>query len=569
MQHLSHSRIPSWTQFSYLFRYLGKREGWVFRLALLVLFVSAALLVTRYINRHWIPEPAIGGDYTEAVVGAPRFINPVLASSDLDTSLVPLLFNGVLRLQPDGTYVNDLAENVETTEGGKTFRVTLKPNLHWHDGEPLTAGDIAFTVELAKDPNVASPRYTAARDVTVETPDDRTVIYKLEQANPSFKMFLTMGILPAHIWSEIPAAAMSTSDFNVKPIGSGPFKFKEVRKKEKTGSVTGMTLERYADATTPTHLNTLQLRFVEDPAAALEAVSSSQAQGARFVGTDLMSKARSLRGTTETILPLPQVVAVYFNMKNSLLERKEVRLALRAATDQAQIIERARPDAPAANDPLLPGMPGGPAQAPTPRGADLTAAAKLLEDAEWKKEGDVYKRKGVALAFTLVVPDVAEYVTAANTLADQWKRLGANVTVQVADPSVIGKDIIKDRKFDAILYSDRYDASYDLYPFWHSTQSFDPGLNLTSFYSKDLDAKLTEARQPDLAEDKRAAANQAAAKILSAEAPAIFLYQSYALIVQRANLRTTSVPTLIEATQRFMNVAEWYVETDRTWKWVP
>ena len=569
VQHLNHSRIPSWAQFSYLFRYLGRREGWVFRIALIALFGAAALLVVRYVNRHWIPEPATGGSYTEAVVGAPRFINPVLASSDLDTSLVPLLFSGLLRLQTDGTLTNDLAENVEVTNDGKTYRVTLKPDLRWHDGEPLTAQDVVFTVGLVKDPNVASPRYAAARDVSVEAADDRTVVFTLENADAAFRSFLTLGILPAHIWSGIPAAAMTTTDFNVKPIGNGPYKFKEVRKKEKTGSVTGMTLERFPSAATPARIDTLRLRFVDDGVAAVEAVSSSQADGVRVVSTDLIAKAKALRGTSQQILPLPQVVSVFFNVKRSLFERKEVRLALRAATNQAQVIDRARPDAPAANSPLLPGMPGAEAVSPAPRGADLDAARKLLEDAGWKKEGDLYARGSVKLEFTLVVPDVAEYVSAAQTLVEQWKELGANVELQVADPTVIGKDIIKGRAFDAILYSDRYDANFDLYPFWHSTQSFDPGLNLTSFYNKEVDAKLTEARQPGVAADKRAAANAAAARILVDEAPALFLYQSYALIAQRVSLRATSAPTLLAATQRFLNVHDWYVKTDRTWKWAP
>lgn len=569
VQNLNDSRWPSWTQFSYIFRYLGKREGVLFRVAVILLFVSAGVLVVRYIGRHWIPEPTVGGNHTEAIIGSPRFLNPALASSDVDTSLTPLVYSGLLRLAADGTYVNDLAAEITVSEDGKTYTAKLKPGLQWHDGEKLTAEDVRFTFEMLQDPNVASPRYTDVRDLKVDAVDDVTATFTLEKPNPAFKTILAVGILPAHIWSDIPPSALSTTDFNLKPVGSGPFKFKEIRKKGKTGGVTSMRLERYPHAPTTARLQELELRFTDDAAAGIEALNSGQADGLRLVSTELMTKAERLRGATTVIQPLPQVVAVYFNIKNTLFERREVRLALRAAADQAQVIERARPQAPPTNGVLLPGMPGAAEQPPATRPKDLNAAVKLLTDAGWTKDGAVYKRKEQSLSFTLAVPDVKEYTDAASAIADQWRAFGAEVKVQTVDTSVINKEVIKGRSFDAILYSDRYDATFDLYPFWHSTQSFDPGLNLTSFYSKDLDKHLSDARQAAVTAQAKADAYRKAEAILTADAPTIFLYQSFALIVQKDNLRSTTPMSLLEATNRFLDVTDWYVKTNRVWKWNP
>lgn len=569
VQNLNDSRWPSWAQFTYLFRYLGKREGVLFRIAVVLLFASAAMLVVRYVGRHWIPEPATGGTHTEAVVGAPRFLNPALASSDVDVSITPLVYSGLLRLTSDGTYVNDLAADLTVSSDGKVYTAKLKPDLQWHDGEKLTADDVRFTFELLQDPNVASPRYTAVRGAKVDAPDEQTVTFTLESASPAFRSVLTVGILPAHIWSDIPPSAMGTTDYNLKPIGSGPFMFKEIRKKGKTGGVTSITLERFPKAPTLARLQELQLRFTDDAAAGVDALSSGQADALRLVSTEQMAKAEKVRGTKATVQPLPQVVAVYFNVKNALFARREVRLALRAAADQVQIIAKARPGAPVANGALLPGMAGAPTDVPAARILDVAAATKLLADAGWTKDGNVYARKGQKLSFTLAVPDVQEYTDAANALAEQWRTFGAEVKVQAVDTSVINKDVIKGRSFDAILYSDRYDESFDLYPFWHSTQSFDPGLNLTSYYSKDLDQYLAEARQPTLTPEKKAEANRKADAILMADAPAIFLYQSFALIVQKDNLRSTTPMSLLEATNRFLDVTDWYVKTDRVWHWNP
>lgn len=569
VQNLNDSRWPNWTQFSYIFRYLGKREGVLFRVAIVLLFASAAVLVVRYIGRHWIPQPATGGSHTEAIVGTPRFLNPALASSDVDVSLTPLVYSGLLRLSSDGTYVNDLAAELTVSADGKTYTAKLKPGLQWHDGEKLTANDIRFTFEMLQDPNVASPHYTDVRGIKVDVVDDQTVTFTLENADPTFRIVLATGILPEHIWSDIPPSALSSTDYNLKPIGSGPFKFKEIRKKGKTGGVTNISLERFPNASTPTRLQDLQLRFIDDAAASIDALSSGQADGLRLVSTEQMARAEKLRGATATVQPLPQVVAVYFNVKNALFARREVRLALRAAADQAQVIERARPGAPATNGALLLGMPGAAVSPPGTRTKDSEAATKLLTDAGWAKDGNVYARKGQKLTFTLVVPDVKEYTEAANALAEQWQAFGANVKVQAVDTSVISKDIIKGRTFDAILYSDRYDSTFDLYPFWHSTQSFDPGLNLTSYYSKDLDKLLTDARQATMTPQAKAEAYQKADAILATDAPAIFLYQSFALIVQKDNLRSTTPMSLLEATNRFLDVTDWYVNTDRVWRWNP
>ncbi|MFA6042715.1 MAG: peptide ABC transporter substrate-binding protein [Patescibacteria group bacterium] len=569
VQHLNHSRLPTWSQFTYLFRYLKPKEAWVLRIAILFLFGSAAILVGRYINRHWIPEPTIGGTYTEAVMGTPRYLNPVLASSDTDLALTPLLFSGVLRQNPNGEYVNDLAEKVTEAPDGKTVTILLRQNLHWHDGTALTTDDVRFTIETIQNPNVASPRYTLFRGMQVATADDRTVTLTLETASPRLHELLTVGILPAHIWGDIPPASMSTTDYNLKPIGNGPFKFKEFRKKELSGDIRGLTLERFPDAATPALLHTLKIRFVADSEGAVDVLSNGEADGVRLVNTDALARAQKIRGVHFTPLPLPQVVAVFFNLKKALFTEQAVRTALRDVVDPKTVLQTARGDnAQVIVGPVLFGMPGADPN-PAVRTADVAGAAKRLDDAGWKLEGEVRKKKDVELRFALTVPDVEEYKAAADGIVNAWKNIGAVATVDVVDPNTLGKEIVKERNFSALLYADRYDGSLDLYPFWHSTQSFDPGLNLTSFYSKDLDEALTNARKANVTAADRAKAYSTVQSIVSREAPAIFLYQPLANLVTKKRISTLETPTILAGGQRFTNATEWYVETHRVWKWSP
>ncbi|RJO58952.1 ABC transporter substrate-binding protein [Candidatus Parcubacteria bacterium] len=568
VQNLNETRWPSLTQFTYLFRYLNRTEGWIFRLALLLLFISAMLLVARYINRHWIPEPAVGGTYTVAVVGAPRFINPILASSEVDTNLTSLFFSGLVRLTPEGKYENDLAEKIEASADSKTFTAWLKPSLSWHDGQSLTSEDVRFTFETIQNPNVGSPQYAKFRDVKIEIPDDKRIIFKLEKADANFIMNLGLGIAPAHIWAEIPAAAMSATEFNLKPVGSGPFMFKEIRKMEKSGDVRGLTLERFAQAATPALLKTLKIRFATDVQAELDLIASGQADGLRLVANDFFSKAVKLRGAKANYQPLPQIVAIFFNFKNKLLAEKNIRLALSAAIDTEEIVKKIRPDARFINGPVLDGMPGGESIS-SGRKTELETATKLLTDAGWKKDAEFFTKGTAELSLVLTVPDIKEYTDVASLVAEAWQKLGVKVEIRKIDPGALAKDVIKNRNFEALLYADRYDNTLSLFPFWHSTQSFDPGLNLTSYYNKDLDQALTDTQKPNLTPEAKAELNQKIQNLIQKDLPAVFLYQPSALIVNTVNLRSTSPGTLLTANNYFLDATNWYTKTKRFWKWSP
>src|SRR5947199_6219994 len=92
------------------------------------------------------PQTAVGDTYVEAMVGAPRFVNPLLAASDTDSDLAHLIFSGLTRVDATGNLVPDLASSYSVSQDSKVYTFTLKPNLRWQDGEPLTADDVYFTL---------------------------------------------------------------------------------------------------------------------------------------------------------------------------------------------------------------------------------------------------------------------------------------------------------------------------------------------------------------------------------------------------------------------------------------
>src|SRR3954452_2490437 len=150
-------------------------------------------------------RPALhGGTFVEAMVGAPRYVNPLLASSDTDLDLTHLVYSGLTRLDDHGTIVPDLAADWQISPDFRIYTFRLRPNLRWHDGQPLTADDVLFTTGLLRDPNFPGDTALAAswREVGVDAPSESTIRFTLPATDASFMQLTTLGILPRHLWAD-------------------------------------------------------------------------------------------------------------------------------------------------------------------------------------------------------------------------------------------------------------------------------------------------------------------------------------------------------------------------------
>jgi peptide/nickel transport system substrate-binding protein len=199
-----------------------------FYVFVLIAIISGLTLLSRLNNRFLMTVPDYGGSFTEGIVGVPRFINPILALSDPDQDLVSLVFSGLLKATPEGTIIDDLSQEHTISDDGKTYSFTLREDAQFHDGKPVTTDDIAFTIERIQDPTVKSPKRTIWEGVVVKKIDSRRITFTLKQAYAPFIENFTLGILPRHIWKDIPSDQFSFSERNVEAVGSGPYAIKKV-----------------------------------------------------------------------------------------------------------------------------------------------------------------------------------------------------------------------------------------------------------------------------------------------------------------------------------------------------
>ena len=203
---------------------LGQYIRWQVLLAVVGIVLLTLLMGVTAYNVSTVLTPERGGVFREGVAGNPQYINPLLCHAhDIDRDLCSLLFRGLTRLDQQGQVVPDLAESWSAPDGlAYTFR--LRENQFWHDGKPVTIDDVLFTIEMMQNPD--SPILTDLaelwRSVAVERVDDRTVRFLLDQPYAPFLDFTTVGLLPKHIWQDVPPAELRDSPFNLHPVGNGP-----------------------------------------------------------------------------------------------------------------------------------------------------------------------------------------------------------------------------------------------------------------------------------------------------------------------------------------------------------
>lgn len=572
---LTSARLPTWRQIRHLPEVLSSNDSFRLRVGAACLVLGLALLGTRFYFSNTEIGPKVGGELTEAVVGTPRNLNPILSvSNDVDNDLTRLVFSRLFTTDGAGRVVPDLVENYSISDNQKTYTFTIRDNARWHDGEPLTIDDVVFTLALIQDPAWKSPLQALMKEVKFEKTDERTVALKLVEPYSQFLSRLNFGILPRHVWKDVSPQDSVMAEASLKPIGSGPFKFSEMRR-DKRGFVLSYAVERNADYYKEApYIEKLNFHFYSDYASALDALRKRQVQSLSFVPRDMRADLSGLSHVLPVSLELPQATAVFFNPRgNDSLKDKEVRLALTMAIDKIRILfDVLGGDGHPLDRPAIAGMS---ATSTSPILFRIDEAGALLDKLGWKVDSkDGLRKKDIdgdpktdprTLAVTLTTVDQPENLNVASIIRNGWSALGIEVTVNAVSASEIHRTVIKPRAYEALLYGQLMGTDPDLYPFWHSSQIQDPGLNLAMFSNREADAALESARRTSDPAARQAAYSKFIS-VLAAEVPAAFLYSPSYTYPMPVELRGFSGTRVTNPSDRFATVISWYLETARVWK---
>jgi peptide/nickel transport system substrate-binding protein len=441
---------------------------------------------------------------------------------------------------------------------GKIYTFILRPSAKFSDGTSVTAADVVFTVEKAQDPALKSPEYTAWSGVGVESVDQHTVRFILPKPYAPFLGLTTLGILPSHLWQKISNEQFPFSNLETNPVGAGPFSITNISRNA-SGLIESVLLaENPYYALGRPYLDDIRFIFY----SRTEDLTSAIASGA-------VESAYDVAAAGAMTAPYARVFGVFWNQnEKQIYARAEVRKALSLAIDRQFIVSTVLGGyATAIMGPVPPG--GMVRQVLVPQSENPTAAAHVLETAGWIYDGiqRVWKNASIKQTLdciTIRTSNVPELKNVASAVKKDWEQLGVCVNIELYEPGDLSQNVIRPRKYEALLYGMVIGRDQDLYAFWDSQERNDPGLNIALYANKTVDALLEDARS-STNQETRTADLQKIEDIVSSEYPATFIYAPDFTYAVPRDLEGVVLPQIITPADRFATVALWYRSTDSIW----
>ncbi|MDI6857654.1 MAG: ABC transporter substrate-binding protein [Dehalococcoidia bacterium] len=498
-----------------------------------------------------IREPAAAGVYIEGTAGAPSRVNPLFAPLNaVDTDLASLVFSGLTRLGPKGDVLPGLAESWDISANNKTYTFHLRRGVTWHDGHPFTADDVVFTVGLLQDPEYRGPSFLADlfRSVSVEKLDDSTVDITLAQPFAPFLAYASIGLLPEHLLKGLSAEDLYNAPFNQQPVGTGPFRLLE------------MTKERAVLESVPGHylgepaIGHLEMRFFLNEPRLLLALREGEIDGAFFrsplsiedklyLQNEKRWQVHDLTSTTYTIL--------YLNNSSPLFADERVRQALALAIDKEKIIANFLDGQAVRADSPIPAGTWAYYPALERYDFDVFEASRLLDEAGWQLNiFGIREKAGQAMEFDLVTNEERSRIAIAEELARSWAILGVKATVRTQKATVLLRETLMPRNFNAAIYGFDAGLDPDPYPTWHSTQIGGEKGNLAGFVDAQADEVLEDGRLTD-DPTRRSALYRVFQEIFARNVPSVPLFHNTYTYVTDDRFRPAEAPVLFDSGSRF------------------
>lgn len=252
------------------------------------LFLSLLMSFSDRISRE-IPD--YGGTLSEGVIGAPRFINPLLSASETDQLLTTIVYSGLVKDSDDGTLSPVLSDHYIASPDGKEYRFSLKNNLTFSDRSPLSSADVLFTFETKKRLALLSDPTSSWAFISTEAPDANTVIIRTSGDSESLKEKLSLGIIPKNLWEEVDSSLIEDSSLNTSPVGAGPFMVKRINYKDTVPKE--VVLKRNPHFTGPKpYIKTIRISIFANQLELKDAIrsgeiNSTNAQGGSYIDNQI------------------------------------------------------------------------------------------------------------------------------------------------------------------------------------------------------------------------------------------------------------------------------------------
>ncbi|MCL4270102.1 MAG: peptide ABC transporter substrate-binding protein, partial [Anaerolineales bacterium] len=514
---------------------------------------------------------APGGIYTEALIGSMGRLNPMLDwNNPADRDVNRLIFSSLVRFDSRGLPQPDLADSWGVSADGVIYNFTIRSNATWHDGQPVTSDDVLFTIELIKSTGSLFPQDIKDMwsQIQVRQLNDKTFQFELPEPFAPFLDYATFGVLPKHILESVPADQLASAEFNLKPIGSGPYKFDRLL--TSGGQITGVVLVANEDFyTQPAFIEQVVFRYYPNSAAAFDAYQQGEVLGISQLTEDVLPAALAEPTLSVHTSRLPQMGLVFLNLNNpsiSFFQNENVRRALMLGVNRNIIVSHIlKGQAIVADGPILPGS-WAYYEDIEKIAYDPDAAIKLLNEEGFifSAGSDVRSKDGQPLTFTLVHPNDETHTLIAQAIQSDWALIGVRIELQSVAYDSLVNDYLTPRNYEAALadINTSRTPDPDPYLFWHQSEATG-GQNYSQWDNRTASEFLETARVlADFSERARLYRNFQV--VFTEDMPSLPLYYpvySYGVDVQ---VQGVQVAPLYDTSDRLALIDEWYLVTRRT-----
>jgi peptide/nickel transport system substrate-binding protein len=551
-----------------------KQLRWQILVVLVTLGIVAVLLFSQQsptITGPILPQPEQGGVYTEGLVGSLGRLNPLLDwNNTADRSVNRLLFTGLVRFDEQGLPKADLAEAWGVAQDGTVYNFSIRQNAVWHDGTPVTSDDVLFTIDRMK--SVGSLYPQDIKDlwgkIEVEKLSEKVLKFTLPEPFVPFMDYLTFGVLPKHVLEATPADQLPDAEFNINPVGTGPYEFDHLIVDD--GQITGVVLtvsETYYGA--PPFIEQVVFRYYQTSADAMDAYQQGDVLSVSQITSDVLSTALEEPSLSVYTSRLPQISYVLLNLNNpevAFFQDPKLRRALMLGINRPYIVNTfLQGQAVLADGPVLPSswayhdgiehFEYNPDEA-----INILKAEGYVIPAEG---GDVRGKEGTLLSFTMLHPDDEIHTRIAQTIRDEWAAIGVGVQLQAVPYDTLASDFLASRKYHAALVDLNLARTPDPdpYPFWHQAEAAG-GQNYSQWDNRAASEYLEQARvTADYTLRTRLYRNFQV--VFSKELPALPLFAPVYSYGVDSQVKGVQVAPLYDPSDRLATFPGWYLITRR------
>lgn len=514
--------------------------------------------------------PMHGGRLIIGVQQEPEMLSEILNSMATNNMVCNLVFSKFVKYDDKFQLIPDLITEIPTVENGgvsadhRTYTYHLRSDARWHDGVPVTSRDARFTYDIIMDPkvNVESREGWDVVD-TVETPDDRTIVFHLKRPYPDFvtETFYDESVLPEHLLKGSRGELFHAAKFHHAPVGSGPFKF------ESWTAGSHLTLvanpDYYGEGP---YLDQIIFKFVPTENALLVQLKTGEIDMFDNANINFIGQLEAIPGIRVYRTPMLMYEHLDLNTGHPVLKDPRVRRALSYATNKQEIADRiynglVKVAALDEFDASSYYAPDAAARATY----DPAKARRLLLEAGWKDiDGDgICERNGQPLKLSIAASagqpnrERTELV-----LRDQWRQVGVDLELGNYGPTVLygtyeDGGILKRGKFDVAMYAWLSSPAPSRREALYASTSVPPyGQNHPRFMNDEV-THLLEQGSTETDTAARAQIYRRVQDILVDEAPVIPLFWYTAIDPVTTRLQNFR-PNATQSADTW-NAAQWYL----------